>query len=111
MKLYILILITAVVLICSKSVAGNGQDHEKDSDHDFSDALNSNSIYRNDKQATVHTKHDKLGPFHKDTVVVKDANGNVQESTKVYRSGSSKLDLNIGICSILLFAGFMNKYY
>ncbi|XP_023304535.2 uncharacterized protein LOC111686404 [Lucilia cuprina] len=105
MKYSIFILTIALLLICFKSVA----THSPHSDHDFSDSLNSNSIYRNDEQASVHTKHDKYGPYHKDTVVVEDANGNIQEKTKIYRSVSSKLNLNIGICSILLIVGCMLK--
>ncbi|XP_065358116.1 uncharacterized protein LOC135952202 [Calliphora vicina] len=95
MKLYIYFSITAVVLICTKTVMAEKQQRDSHSaGHELSDMLNSNSIYRNNEATSVQKRREQslFNNLHKDTVVVKDANGNVQQSTKVYMSNGSKFN-------------------
>ncbi|KAI8121534.1 hypothetical protein FF38_04106 [Lucilia cuprina] len=92
MKIYIFFLITATILICSKTIQAGSSfiigDQNSYDDSEIIDNLNRNSIYRDKEQVVVRELHDhKLYKnLEKDTtrVIVKDANGNVQESTKVY---------------------------
>ncbi|XP_065358117.1 uncharacterized protein LOC135952203 [Calliphora vicina] len=111
MKLSIFFLIAVPVLICTKSVqAGYNYigsyeypetQHHKHSTqkhhhrHTYDDpetynALNRNSIYRNGDHVVVHSQrsHKVYNDIEKDTtsVIVKDDNGNVQQSTQVYIS-------------------------
>ncbi|KNC22747.1 hypothetical protein FF38_04102 [Lucilia cuprina] len=84
MKFLSFFLIAAPVLLNLNSVeAYKG----KGSIDDNSDALNSNSIYRNKEQVYVRAHHvhkiDQTREKDISTAVVKDSNGNVQESSQI----------------------------